>query len=118
MLGNFSYFYCRLLTFFKANFFENSFRNTYQSVKRYGSFWWSDLRIFLNQFHGTTFKMDHPSFILVSLISIGSVVEIGDNCIQNFYLGRYIVGYGWKIIFTVTRHKSGVVKRYFRMYIQ
>ena len=37
MLGNFSCFCCRLLTFFKMNFFEKIFQEHYQSVKRLGS---------------------------------------------------------------------------------
>ena len=45
------------------------------------------LLIICYQFHGTTFKLDHPRLVLISLISIGSVVKIGDNCIQNFNWG-------------------------------
>ena len=37
MLGNFSFFCCRLLTFFKINFFEKFFQEHYQSVKQFGS---------------------------------------------------------------------------------
>ena len=37
MLGNFSRFYCRLLSFFKINFFKKFFQKHYQSVKLYGS---------------------------------------------------------------------------------
>ena len=33
MLGNFSCFYCRLLTFFKNNFLKKIFQDHYQSVK-------------------------------------------------------------------------------------
>ena len=45
------------------------------------------------------------------------VLYLGDNCIQNFHLGRYIVGYTvgnlvlrWRV--------SGAVKRDFRTYIR
>ena len=37
MLGNFSCFFCRLLIFFKINFFEKLFQEHYQSVKQFGS---------------------------------------------------------------------------------
>ena len=37
MLGNFSCFCCRLLTFFKINFFQKFFQEHYQSVKLFGS---------------------------------------------------------------------------------
>ena len=37
MLGNFSYFCCRLLTFFKIIFFKKFFQEHNQSIKRFGS---------------------------------------------------------------------------------
>ena len=37
MLGNFSCFYCRLLTYFKINIFKNFFQEHYHSVKQFGS---------------------------------------------------------------------------------
>ena len=37
MLGNCSCFCCRLLTFFKMNFFKKFFQELYQSVKQFGS---------------------------------------------------------------------------------
>ena len=37
MLGNYSCFCCRLLTFFKMNFFKKIFQEHYQSVKQFGS---------------------------------------------------------------------------------
>ena len=37
MLGNFSQLFCRLLTFFKLNFFKKFFQEHYQSVKQFGS---------------------------------------------------------------------------------
>ena len=45
MLGNFSCFCCRLLTFFKINFFQKFFQEHCQSVKQFGprsgpTFWW------------------------------------------------------------------------------
>ena len=42
---------------------------------------------------------------------------LGDNCIQNFHLGRYIVGYTVGNL-VLWRRASGAVKRDFRMYIQ
>ena len=37
MLGNFAFFWCCLLTFFKINFFKKFFQEHYQSVKRFVS---------------------------------------------------------------------------------
>ena len=42
---------------------------------------------------------------------------LGDNCIQNFHLGRYIVGYTVGNL-VLRRRVSGAVKRDFRMYIR
>ena len=42
--------------------------------------------------------------------------ELGDNCIQNFHLGRYIVGYT-VVNLVLRRRASGLVKRDFRTYI-
>ena len=42
--------------------------------------------------------------------------HLGDNCIQNFHLGRYIVGYTVGN-FVLRRRGSGAVKRDFRTYI-
>ena len=43
--------------------------------------------------------------------------NLGENCIQNFHLGRYIVGY--TVGNLVLRGRvSGAVKRDFRMYIR
>ena len=41
----------------------------------------------------------------------------GDNCIQNFHLGRYIVGYTVGNL-VLRRRASGAVKRDFRTYIR
>ena len=46
-----------------------------------------------------------------------SALELGDNCIQNFHLGRYIVGYMVGNL-VLRRRVSGAVKRDFRTYIQ
>ena len=43
--------------------------------------------------------------------------HLGDNCIQNFHLGRYIVGYTVGNL-VLRRHVSGAVKRDFRTYIR
>ena len=43
--------------------------------------------------------------------------KLGDNCIQNFHLGRYIVGYTVGNL-VLRRRASGAVKRDFRTYIR
>ena len=45
------------------------------------------------------------------------VIILGDNCIQNFHLGRYIVGYTVGNL-VLRRRVSGAVKRDFRTYIR
>ena len=45
------------------------------------------------------------------------ISNLGDNCIQNFHLGRYIVGYTVGNLF-LRRHVSGAVKRDFLTYIR
>ena len=42
--------------------------------------------------------------------------QLGDKCIQNFHLGRYIVGYTVRDL-VLRRRASGAVKRDFRTYI-
>ena len=44
-------------------------------------------------------------------------MKLGDNCIQNFHLGRYIVGYMVGNL-VLRRRVSGTVKRDFRTYIR
>ena len=44
-------------------------------------------------------------------------VHLGDNCIQNFHLGRYIVVYTVGNL-VLRRHASRAVNRDFRMYIR
>ena len=44
-------------------------------------------------------------------------IHLGDNCIQNFHLGRYIVGYTVGNL-VLRRRASGAVKRDFRTYIR
>ena len=43
--------------------------------------------------------------------------KLGDNCIQNYHLGRYIVGYTVGNL-VLRRRVSGTVKRDFRTYIR
>ena len=50
-------------------------------------------------------------------ICIEVSLELGDNCIQNFHLGRYIVGYKVRNL-VLWRRASGAVKRDFRTYIR
>ena len=45
------------------------------------------------------------------------MVYLGDNCIQNFHLGRYIVGYTVGNLI-LRRRASGAVKRDFQTYIR
>ena len=46
-----------------------------------------------------------------------SINHLGDNCIQIFHLGRYIVGYTVGNL-VLRRRASGAVKRDFRTYIR
>ena len=48
---------------------------------------------------------------------LAGCIDLGDNCIQNFYLGRYIVGYTVGN-FVLRRRVSGAVKHNFRTYIR
>ena len=48
---------------------------------------------------------------------IGYVYHLGDNCIQNFHLGRYIIGYTVGNL-VLRRRASGAVKRDLRTYIR
>ena len=45
------------------------------------------------------------------------LIYLGDNCFQNFHLGRYIVGYTVGNL-VLRRRASGVVKLDFRTYIR
>ena len=45
-------------------------------------------------------------------LSVNISVKLGDNCIQNFHLGRYIVGYRVGNL-VLRRCVSGAVKRDF-----
>ena len=47
----------------------------------------------------------------------GNWLQLGDNCIQNFHLGRYIGGYTVANL-VLRRRVSGAVKRDFRPYIR
>ena len=51
-----------------------------------------------------------------NFFKIQQVIQLGDNCIQNFHLGRYIVGYTVGNL-VLRRRASGAVKRDFRTYI-
>ena len=56
----------------------------------------------------------HPSGLIQT--SLG-MVQLGDNCIQNFHLGRYIVRYTVGNL-VLRQRASGAVKRDFRTYIR
>ena len=51
------------------------------------------------------------------IIMLTTNIELGDNCVQNFNLGRYIVGYTVGNL-VLRRRVSGAVKRDFRTYIR
>ena len=50
-------------------------------------------------------------------LSYWTDLYLGDNGIQNFHLGRYIVGYTVGNL-VLRRHVSGAIKRDFRTYIR
>ena len=50
-------------------------------------------------------------------VTKANALELGDNCIQNFHFGRYIVGYTVGNI-VLQRRESRAVKRDFRTYIR
>ena len=52
-----------------------------------------------------------------SAVGWSVMCHLGDNCIQNFYLGRYIVGYTVGNL-VLRRCVNGAVKRDFRTYIR
>ena len=53
----------------------------------------------------------------LSCLSCWRDVKLGDNCIQNFHLERYIFGYTVGNL-VLRRRVSGAVKRDFRTYIR
>ena len=55
--------------------------------------------------------------ILTAFPHFDQAYHLGDNCIQNFHLGRYIVGYTVGNL-VLRRRVSGAVKRDFRTYIR
>ena len=47
------------------------------------------------------------SYVFLRNLSFSESRQLGDNCIQNFHLGRYIVWfYGWKFCFRATGQRS------------
>ena len=80
LVGTVSRFCCCLLTFFKINFFKKLFHEHYQSncLESVGP----DLRKRLQRLSADD-KMP--------LLAKKKIFDLGDNCIQNFHLGRYIV---------------------------
>ena len=63
------------------------------------------------------FCWTHGFGVRVSVMFHFMFVHLGDNCIQNFHLGRYIVGYTVGN-FVLQRRVSGAVKYNFRTYIR
>ena len=60
-------------------------------------------------------KIYGPAYEQVVLVSLR--INLGENCIQNFHLGRYIIGYTVENL-VLRRHASGAVERDFRPYIR
>ena len=60
-------------------------------------------------------SFEHPKHTLKLIRWVK--IYLGDNCIQNFHLGRYILGYTVGNL-VLRRRASGDVKRYFRTYIR
>ena len=58
-----------------------------------------------------------PLMCGLAMTCLEKVLNLGDNCIQNFNLGRYIVGYTVGNL-VLRRRASGAVKRDFRTYIR
>ena len=54
-------------------------------------------------------------FSTITCLALCVIQYLGDNCIQNFHLGRYIVGYTVGNL-VLRRRVSGAVKRDFRRY--
>ena len=55
--------------------------------------------------------------IITEVTGYRVLMHLGDNCIQNFHLGRYIVGYTVGNL-VLWRRVSRAVKRDFRTYIR
>ena len=57
------------------------------------------------------------SIVPSNAVALLNIVQLGDNCIQNFHLGRYIVVYTVGNL-VLQRRVSGAIKRDFRTYIR
>ena len=59
----------------------------------------------------------YPANYVKQVYNTYILIDLGDNCIQNLHLGRYIVGYTVGNL-VLRRRVSGAVKRDFRTYIR
>ena len=68
----------------------------------------------MSLFNGGHFEIQdgHHNFGRITCVRQFFLYHLGDNCIQNFHLGRYTVGN-----LVLRRRISGAVKRDFRTYI-
>ena len=68
-----------------------------------------------------TFNKVFITLIFINAVKFNGIYlmlfKLGDNCIQNFHLGWYIVGYTVGNL-VLRRRVSGAVKRDFRTYIR
>ena len=53
-----------------------------------------------------------PRVFVIHESTVHLIVDLGDNCIQNFHLGSYNVGYTVGNL-VLRRRANGVVKRHF-----
>ena len=73
---------------------------------------------FLTKKSGSTHVCSTAIFTCkIHVENLKCVQQLGDNCIQNFHLGRYIVGYTVGNLI-LRRRVSGAVKRDFQTYIR
>ena len=67
---------------------------------------------------GVRFNLtETASFATLKFLNVSTGTTLRDNCIQNFHLGRYIVGYTVRNLI-LRRRASRAVKRDFQTYIQ
>ena len=96
MLGNISYFCCRLPTFFKINFFKIFFHKLYQNVKQFGSrsgptFYWSRFSKYsLTNFIRMSNKLDPDQ----DRHSVGP--DLGPNSLKKVISRRQKLQLAWK----------------------
>ena len=70
----------------------------------------------MENYEGTDYNLDLQSHCVAGQTCFTLNSEIGDNCIQNFHFGRYIVGYTVGNL-VLRQRESGAIKRDLRTYI-